>query len=465
VLGLSAYLAIYWGLWSAFAATLGRPQLEKAAEQEGKRKWTSLSLASLRSALVCAAAWVALEWLRGVVFTGFGWNGLGVAMRHHIAMIQSAEYVGVTGLSFLPVLVGCIGYNTVARFRIEVGQRGARPHLDFFFAAFLVVANFFFGVNTLSRSGGEVGTVSVKTLVVQQNVPQVVRWTPGTHEQVYQEMGDLTRFGLIASKPDLVVWPETSLSYAFHDPNHVDFLNSMFEEHDYALLTGTDIAMPNEPGYNGAALMLGSFENHQLYRKIHLVPFGEYLPMRQVPLVNALLGGILPADFARGEETEPLTLERPAGVQIIPLICFEDTVGRLARKFVREGPQLIVNMTNDGWFLQSNENEVHLANAIFRCVELRRPMARACNTGVSCYVDEFGRIARGDKLKDPKTGSVFIKGFLPKEVVLKTHPPITFYARHGDVFAISMAVITATLVVLGWRRRKGAAKVSLPVAA
>lgn len=452
VLGLGAYLSVYWGIWGALAVTIGRPKLEEARD-EGRRKWVSLSFASIRCGLVCAAAWVACEWLRGVVFTGFGWNGLGVAMRHHLAMIQTAEFVGVTGLSFLPVLVGCIGYTTVVRFRIEAGQRGARPHLDFFFAAFLVIANFFFGVNVLSEKPGE--TVKVRTLVVQQNIPQVVRWTPGTHEQIYQEMGELTRYGLITSKPDLVIWPETSLSYAFHDPNHFDFLNALFEDHQYALLTGTDIQMPNEPGYNGAALMQGSFENHELYRKIHLVPFGEYLPMRGVPGVEALLGGILPSDFAFGESTEPLKLEFPAGggVQIIPLICFEDTVGRLARKFVRDAPQMIVNMTNDGWFLQSNENEVHLANAIFRCVELRRPMARSCNTGVSCFVDSHGRIAKADKLQDPNTGSVFIKGFLPKEVALEKNPPMTFYAKHGDVFSIAMAAVTALLALMGWIRR------------
>lgn len=461
VLGLSAYVSLYWGLWGALAATIGRPRLEDQPQDE-RIQWASLSIGSVRSAAVCAAAWVACEWLRSVVFTGFGWNGLGVALRHHLAMIQSAEFVGVIGLSFLPVFVGCVGYNTILRFKIESRHRGARPHLDFFVAAFVVVVNFLYGVHVLSREGvsksSGADVVKIKTLLVQQNVPQVVRWSGKYNEAIYQELGELTEYGVIASRPDLVIWPESSLPYLFHDPNHVEFLNSLFKQHGYALLAGTDIHLPGEGTYNGAALMDGGYENHQLYRKIHLVPFGEYLPLRFVPGVEALLGSVLPGDFASGTSTEPLMLSKPAGVQVIPLICFEDTVGRLARKFARHAPQLLVNMTNDGWFLQSRQNEVHLANAMFRCVELRRPMARACNTGVTCYVDAYGRIARSDRLHDPKTGSVFIKGFLPKEITLEKKPPMTFYALYGDVFSLAMLILTVVLCLGYWLQNRSLAK-------
>ena len=180
------------------------------------------------------------------------------------------------------------------------------------------------------------------------------------------------------------------------------------------------------------------------------MPFGEYLPLRNVPGMELLLGGVIQGDFAAGKSTEPMILARPDGVQIIPLVCFEDTIGRLARKFVRDAPQLIVNMTNDGWFLQSEENEVHLANAKFRCVELRRPMARACNTGVTCFVDALGRIGKHDTLRDPKTGSYFLKGALPKEIFLPKNPIMTFYARHGDVFSISMLAVM--LGAVSWRK-------------
>ena len=209
-----------------------------------------------------------------------------------------------------------------------------------------------------------------------------------------------------------------------------------------------------KPNYTGAALMRGSVAHHQLYRKIHLVPFGEFLPLRSVPLMQKILGGVLPGDFTSGSSTEPLILEKPAGVQIIPLICFEDTFGRLARKFVRDAPQLLVNCTNDGWFLHSAENEQHLASARFRCIELRRPMARAANTGVTCIIGADGRIRPEDRLADARTGSVFVEGALSREIMLEKHPPRTFYARHGDAFSV---VLLAAAGFAGatalWRRR------------
>jgi apolipoprotein N-acyltransferase len=255
--------------------------------------------------------------------------------------------------------------------------------------------------------------------------------------------------------PDLVIWPESALPAPFYDPNHIPFLNDMLSLGDFSLLTGTDIMVPNEADYTGAALMRGTYDNHLLYRKVHLVPFGEYLPLRSVPGVEALLGGVLPGDFERGRSTEPLALEKPSGVEVIPLVCFEDTVGRLTRKFIRPTPQVLVNLTNDGWFLHSNENEVHLANAIFRCIEVRRPMARSCNTGVTCFVDTKGRIAKGDRLADPKTHNPFVKGVLAQEMKLAKQPPITFYARFGDVFAVVMLGVCGVVVIASvWRGRR-----------
>ncbi|MFZ4763792.1 MAG: apolipoprotein N-acyltransferase [Roseimicrobium sp.] len=452
VLGLSVYLALYWGLWAAFAATIGRPRLGDSSDGA----LFSSSLESLRSAFLCAAAWVATEWLRGTVFTGFNWNGLGAAMHQSTLLIQGADVVGVTGLAFLPVFFACIGYNTVLRFRQEVRTSRVRPHADFWCAAVLLVVTVGYGAARLVKKPGE--SIPLRVLLVQPNVPQAQRWeasgTPELMEQIYHGLGRLTQIGVASAKPDLVIWPESAIPAPFHDPNHIPFLDDLLKLDDFTLLSGADILVPGEPFATGAALMRGSFENHQLYRKVHLVPFGEYLPLRDVPGVQSLLGDVIPGDFTPGTSTEPFTLEKPAGVQLIPLVCFEDTDGRLARKFVRDAPQLLVNLTNDGWFLHSNENEVHLANAIFRCVELRRPMVRSCNTGVTCYVDSLGRIARGDTLDDPKTGSVFVKGVLPKEVAVPKHPERTFYAQYGDVFSHTMLALSGLAVLGAWLRSR-----------
>ena len=444
VLAMGLYLAIYFGLWAMFAATVGRPRIGSAAPAG----LFSSSLESLRSASLNAAAWVACEWLRGTVMTGFGWNGLAVPLADDLSMVQFADTVGVTGLSFIPVFCACIGYNTVLRFADEVRTRRVRPHLDFYCAVALVLGCFLYGIHKLSTPHAD-ESISLRVALVQQNISQAEKWSGQQDEKIYQGYGQLTRaFASTAHPPDLIVWPESALPLPFHHPNHVPFLNEVLALGDFSLLTGTDIIEENKPSYTGAALMRGSFDNHHLYRKIHLVPFGEYLPLRSFPPMRWLLSGMFPYDFASGTSTEPLKLEKPSGVEIIPLICFEDTVGSLARKFVRDAPQLIVNMTNDGWFMHSEANEQQLANAVFRCIELRRPMARAANTGVTCFIDTEGRINKGDRLADAKTGSVFIKGVLPKDVKLKKHPTMTFYALHGDLFSIAMLIIAGASVVI-----------------
>ncbi|MEZ0390224.1 MAG: apolipoprotein N-acyltransferase [Verrucomicrobium sp.] len=462
VVGLSLYVSLYWGFWGAFAATIARPRISadgKPTDGDTGQLF-SVSLESLRAAFLTAGMWVACEWLRGIVMTGFGWNGLGVALRQNLSLIQSADIVGVTGLSFLPVFLAAIGYNTVLRFRQEVRTSKVRPHADFFCAIALLLVNWGYGGYHLYRPQ-PTNTQKLNLLMVQLNLPQGekfrARATGEGVDEIYQNLAkytDLFASRVQENKPELVIWPESALPYQFYDPNHIQFLNDVLGMGDFSLLTGTDILQPDEAMYTGAALMRRNYDNHQLYRKVHLVPFGEYLPLREISLVQSLLGNVLPGDFQFGDSTAPLTLENPSGVQIIPLVCFEDTVGRLARKFAREAPQLIVNLTNDGWFLQSEENEVHLSNAIFRCIELRRPMARACNTGVTCLIDSRGIIARGAKLMDSK-GSVFTKGVLAKSVLLDKAHGLTFYARYGDVFSIAMlAICGLTIVVAIVNRRK-----------
>jgi apolipoprotein N-acyltransferase len=121
------------------------------------------------------------------------------------------------------------------------------------------------------------------------------------------------------------------------------------------------------------------------------------------------------------------------------LICFEDTIGELTRQFVLGGANLLANVTNDGWFLRSAGSQQHLDNAVFRCVETRRPMVRAANTGVTCFISEFGRVTQ--RLADD-TGSQFTEGVLISEVAIPTGLELTFYTQHGELFAKSCVGVT-----------------------
>lgn len=439
VVGLAGYCALYFGLWAWFAARVARPRVDSALE-------------SLRSALLCAAAWTACEWLRGIVLSGFGWDGLGVALHRNVALIQIADVVGVCGASFLPVFVSCVLFNATRRLihNFRVGRRGSmRTELAVIAVAFLIVAGY--GVFRLNEKPGD--QIPLRTVLVQQNVPQAVKWSSDDVSGFYQQLADLTRLNAEKREGnppvDLVIWPESAVPIEiFSHPDHPAYFNKILALGDFSLLTGAEVREPNKPMNTSAVLMRGNFESLRYYHKVHLVPFGEFLPFRDT-FPFSLLKGVLPGDFVPGESTEPLRLEHP-GVGIIPLICFEDTVGRLARKFVRDEPQLIVNLTNDGWFLQSAETEIHTANAIFRTIELRRPMARASNTGVTCIIDDCGRII--SKLKDPTTGETFIEGVLLSDIKVPRNPPRTLYARFGDWFSVLMLLICALVTFLHKRR-------------
>jgi len=468
VVGLSGIIAVYWGLWAAFAATIGKPRLTGmlGASKKGQNDFAmfGLSLESLRCAFLNAAAWSACEWLRGTLFSGFGWNGLGVPLISELALVQSADIVGINGLSFLPVFCACILYNTVLRFQEEVRTSWVRPHLDFFVGVLLLLGDFAYGFRILSAPPPpQSETVPLRVLLVQLNVPQsdaflVHSFAGGQNDERRRQKADEIRRGYESitqkfvvqglQQTDLVIWPESALPHPLYDPSDNPFVQRVLSLGDFSLLTGVDIWLPDEPGYTGAVLLHGDLNSAQIYRKVHLVPFGEYLPGRSIPLVEKLLGDVLPGDFASGASTEPLKLARPAGVQIIPLVCFEDTVGGLARQFIRQAPQLLVNCTNDGWFLRSIQNEQHLMNARFRCIELRRPMARAANTGVTGFIGSDGRMNHEDRLEGAKTGSVFVKGAKPKELQLLKNPPMTFYAEHGDLFSMVMLGISLLAVPL-----------------
>ena len=431
VVGLAGYCALYFGGWACFAARVARPRDDSAAE-------------SLRSAFLCAAMWVGLEWLRGILFTGFGWDGLGVALHRNHTLIQMADVIGVSGLSFLPMFTACVAWNV-----IRGGWNASRlRRADVVTALLLLAATAYYGVVRQRQQPGD--TQRLNLLLVQPNVPQAAKWEGDDMGAIYQRLADLTGTHLVTGTGeavDLVVWPENAVPVPlFAHADHPAYFNDVLRLGGFSLLTGATVQQGDGPFYNSALLLRGSFENQQMYHKACLVPFGEYLPFRDTFPFNLLIG-VLPGDLAPGKSTEPLRLEKPA-IGLIPLICFEDTVGRHARNFVRDDAQLIVNITNDGWFLQGAETEIHLANAIFRAVELRRPMVRAANTGVTAVIDEKGRII--SRLAERTTGDTFIEGALPASVQVPLNPPRTIYARFGDWFSITIGLIALLAAV---RRR------------
>jgi apolipoprotein N-acyltransferase len=209
--------------------------------------------------------------------------------------------------------------------------------------------------------------------------------------------------------------------------------------------------------YNAALLVSDGGQHVQLYRKVHLVPFGEYVPGRNtLPGIARIVGDQVPEDFGFGTEHTVFKMTRD-DVQLAPLICFEDTIGELTRQFVLGGANLLANVTNDGWFLESAGSQQHLNNAIFRCVETRLPMVRSANTGVTCLVNEFGRVT---KVLLDQNGRQFTQGVLTGDVRVPVDYEPTFYVRHGELLARYCAIVTGGLLLIlaiasFGRRRRG----------
>ncbi len=470
---LQFYMAIYFAVWGWFCGLL-RPREEmepapkhpegeseqfvwsgsRSVEPIGPRPAWLSSGHNLRVAFLLAGGWVTQEWLRGFVFSGWGWNGLGVALHGYWPIIQIAEYTGVAGLSFLIAFANVIAVATVRRLMLETRIKPVRPHYDLTLTMAIVVGLFAFGVQALQV---QPPSRNLKVALVQPNIPREEKFTAEFARKTFDQFSRLSDLALRSNPSlDLLVWPESSMpGPVLEDEESFHFVRNFSARTRVDLLLGT-IDLDNEKAYNAALLVSKNDQNAQIYRKIHLVPFGEFIPGRHwVPLLARIIGDQVPADFDSGTDFKVFHLTNNEA-KVAPLICFEDTIGELTRQFVRRGANLLANVTNDGWFLHSAGSQQHLANAIFRCVEVRRPMVRAANTGVTCFVNQFGRVTQ---ILTDEHGSQFTEGVLTGNVAVPTGNELTFYAEHGELFAqccawLSLIVLVASLTRSFLAKRK-----------
>ena len=425
---LVVYFALYPAVWTLFLRVLATPG--------GDILWLR-SPHNLRVCVLGAAGWVALEWLRGVIFPAFGWNGLGIALYKNTPLIQIADITGVGGISFLVALVNLMAVATVKRLTMEIGRGARRPHYDFGLTVALVALVWGYGVRQMFAPVPD--ATSLRFAAVQANVPQSTR-NDQKFENAVLELYKKHTATAAAMRPDLILWPESATpSPLFNDQRTWETVRKLAEAFDGDLLLGT-VYLGEQGDYNTVALLTDHARKAQMYHKMHLVPFGEYVPLRQAfPLFAWVVGDLVPGDFEAGREPVVLDLSaRP--VKLAPLVCFEDTLGELARQFALRGAQAFVVVTNDGWFLKSAGSQQHLANAIFRCAESKLPMIRAANTGVTCAVDRFGAVKQ---ILQNEGGDTHIEGVLFGELSVPKPAAPTFYARFGEVFSLFCLAVSA----------------------
>lgn len=438
---LCLIVGLYPACWGLFAGVVLRAFGERC---DPAAAWLG-SFRNLITAVLAAASWTAAEWLRGTLFSGFGWNSLGVTQAGNIPMIQVAGITGTAGLTFLCALMAATVAITFRRLPREIRLRRSRPHLDFLLVVLLVAVVFGYGVRRLSRPAAE--TIPLRVAGIQGNVPVYDYWDPRCEERIMEGYVRQTKLAL-ATRPDLVIWPEAATPRPL-------LLDEIIAGQVKELAAGTpadfligSVHYEAEPrgDYNSAILLTDHAASAQIYNKVHLVPFGEFVPFRRLfPPLAWIVGDRVKYDFDPGKGPAVLELSvKP--VKLGPLICFEDTLGDLTRGFAGLGAQLLVTLTNDGWFEHSIASRQHLANARLRTVETGLPLLRVADTGVTCLIDRFGRLR--DVLCGPD-GNTFIEGILQVSVPVPAHPEQTFYTRHGELFAQSCLGLSL-IAFLGW---------------
>lgn len=414
-----AYLALYFGFFGLIINSGTRPPVPGFL-------------------FLIPAAWVALEWIRSHLFTGFGWNLLGYSQSFNLPIIQIADMFGVYGVGFVIIVFNTAVFLAVKNFKNRT--EAMMPLAMAVILIFIASGYGFFRLNNIFT--GE----RLKVAVIQGNIPQEDKWDPQFAGMI---MGKYDRLTKAASqeKADLVIWPETSV------PGFVETQRDLFEDvKDLSISIKTPILIGSPryedidgktSYYNSAYLFSKDGKMEGRYDKVHLVPFGEYLPLKNILSFVERFSRRPIGDFTAGKEftvfkfiiartikEKDLNIHFMKKIGFSCLICFEDIFPDLAREFIKRNANFLVNITNDAWFSKSSAAYQHTQASVFRAVENRVNVIRAANTGLSCFIDQKGKITERVGLNGK---DLFVDGFIAHEIILSRVK--TIYTVYGDIFA------------------------------
>lgn len=403
--------------------------------------------------LAAPPVWVALEYLRAhASILTFPWLLLGYSQYLHPSVVQITSLTGVYGLSFLIVLTNALGADLYRHWKRCQEAGSATSALPIRLVAciatvgILLVFTYVYGRSTLS---GPLPDERIRVTVVQGNVPQQSLSRPALIERY----ATLTRRAA-QSAPALIVWPETAMPGDIkHDralKQQIDLLALetgrflLVGASEYAKFSNSQLRTRELAAtwYNSLFLVSPNGGIDGEYRKIALVPFGEYEPLKGIirwpKFIAAGFGNALP-----GQSYTVFSVE---GHRFGAVICWEIIFPDLFREFVRRGATFMISATNESWFGATAAPYQLLAMTTIRAAENRVAIARAANTGVSAFVDPYGRIT--DRVKDAGGRDLFVEGVLSQDVPISRAP--TFYARHGDIFAFLQLMGSAALLACSW---------------
>jgi apolipoprotein N-acyltransferase len=396
-----------------------------------------LLLAFGAPALIAAPfVWVATELGRTHLFGGFPWVLLGYSQVTNIPIAQLASVFGVYGVSALVAGVSAAAAGCMA-------TRGVRARLQAVGAvAVLLALTAAWGSWRASRAEWTHTGQPVTVGLIQGNATEAERRDAAQSMRIFQDQLRMTRQA-IGAGAELVIWSESAMSpYRFDDTGETSgLLRRVAREAHVPILVGSDQVVRGQPDtwYNAAFLVRPDGGNGGVYRKMHLVPFGEYVPLKSLlffigPLVEAIGSG-----FAAGVDPTVLPV---SGHSLSVAICYEVVYPALVRQFVIGGSELLTTITNDSWFGPTSAPYQHFAQASMRAIEEGRYLVRAANTGISGIVDPYGRVLDRSGIFEPAV-------VVGQARFLKT---TTLYTRWGDVFAYASVGLVVVAILLARRR-------------
>ncbi|MGQ0810918.1 MAG: apolipoprotein N-acyltransferase [Nitrospiraceae bacterium] len=416
--------------------------------------------------LAAPALWVALELLRTYFLSGLPWSLFGYTQSGWLPIIQFADHTGVYGVSFLLVLVNVALAELFvwASARRHLGRQWGLRWLAPSVAPLALIGAFLYGTSVLSHTTNAGDSTTISIGLVQPNIDQAQKWDKAYRQETLDRYARLTRE--VSAGVHLIIWPEAATPFFFEqEPQYRLELTSMSHKANVSILFGSPALRfyPDRRPYllNSAYLLSPDGQIMGRYDKKHLVPFGEYIPLHSSVLffLDKLVEGI--GDFEAGRTTTILSVPvqprlfshfgvepfEPKRARFGVVICYEVIFPDLVREFAEAGVDFMTTITNDAWFGPSAAPYQHFGMVVFRSVENRVAFARAANTGISGFIDSYGRILHASPIFTEQA----LRGTIPL-----THEK-TFYTMHGDVFARGCVIITAlSLVIVSVMRRRAA---------
>jgi len=398
-----------------------------------------------RYALWSPFIWVSLEYIRAHLFTGFPWVSLAYSQFKFIPIIQIVDIFGIYGLSFLIVFINISFFFLLDFFFSFQPERIKSKFLINNIVAAVLLFSMAIGYGHWKKFdlANRNEKKSLKVALIQGNIDQNLKWDTKYQDELLKIYKKLT-LGAAEENIDLIVWPEAATPFYF--PNDIANQRKLLQlgkESKTHILFGSPRYIKNDKDitlFNSAFLISPDEKILNRYDKIHLVPFGEYVPLQNILFfVDKMVSGI--GNFDNGEEHTVLSFGES---KFSVIICFEAIFPNLVRRFVKKGAGFLVNITNDAWFGKSAASYQHISMVAFRAVENRRPVIRAANTGITGIIDSRGNILAQT---DIFVRDVIIGNILPEQNYQ------TIYTQYGDVFATSVLLVTLIFGVYSAKKK------------